>query len=265
MSSKPEEFSNVQINDETQNKFISKMDYNKNNSNSISVNSQITNDNSRNNSVKNLIKNQTSKMQRFITSTSFLSNKTILYFKNKFFPDEDSSDFDLLIFTKKNENTENGENKGNKDENKENKIKINENKIKENSKKNVNNIKNDDVNKNNSSKTYVNKNIQKNINKKPEKKNNYAQTYCRSDFNDKPPKVSTLFMDIYDYENKNIFSHSNDTCGIIKESKKIPNIFYDHLLVNNENDKRYITTSFNKNKRGKVSTFVYFAPRNNFA
>ena len=69
-----------------------------------------------------------------------------------------------------------------------------------------------------------------------------------------------LFKQDYDYENKNIFSHSNDTNGIIKESKKVPVVFYNHLLINNENNERYNATSFNNNNNGKILTFIYYAP-----
>ena len=102
--------------------------------------------------------------------------------------------------------------------------------------------------------------MQINIEKNKIKNDNYTQAYRRNDFNDRPPKVSTLFIHDYDYENKNIFSHSNDTSGNIKESKKIPNIFFNHLLINKENNERYITTSLNKSNKGKLLTFIFYAP-----
>ena len=277
MCSTSEEFLNTKINCEKENKAIFKMDCTKDDS-IVSVNSQITSDNSRNNSVKILRKNETNKIRRSLTSILFLNNKKILNIKNKFFPEKENSDFDLLIITKKNENNKNEENtekkiemKENKIEFKENKFEANENKIvyKEVLKNNVNNLKNINVNKNTCIKTNencnVDKNIQKDIKKKNNKNDNYTQTYCRNDFSDRPPKVSRLFMNNYDYENKNIFSHSNDTCANIKESKKIPHIFYDHLLINNENNESYITTSFNKRNHGKLSTFIFYVPRNIFA
>ena len=98
--------------------------------------------------------------------------------------------------------------------------------------------------------------------KKTNNNDNYTQIYNRNDFVDRPPKISSLFMDNYNYENKNIFSHSNKTGGNIKESKKIPNIFYNHILVNNESNRRYTTISFNKNNHGKLSTILFYTPRN---
>ena len=261
----PEEFSKTQTNCEIENKKMSKTDCFKNDSTCISVNSQITNNNSRSSSVKVLRTNQINKIQHSLTLISFLSDKRILNIKNKFFPEKESSDFDLLILSK--ENKENEKIKEIK-ENKVINIEINENKDKikeEDSKKNVNNINNNFINKNTCLKTNenynINKNIQKDIKKENYKNNNYAQTYTRNDFNDKPPKVSRLFMDIYNYENRNIFSHLNNTCGNIKETKKVPNIFNNHLLINNGDNERYITASLNKRNQGKLSTFIYYAPR----
>ena len=271
MCLKPEEYSYTQTISEIENKKIIKTDCFKDDSTCISVNSQITANNSRTSSVKILRKNQINKIQNSFTSISFLSDKRILNLKKKFFPEKESSDFDLLIVSKEKENKENEKIK----EMKENKvinieIKENKDKIKEEDlKKNVNNIKNNFVNRNTCLKTNenynINKNIQKNIKKGNDINNNYTQTYTRNDFSDKPPKVSRLFMDIYDYESKNIFSHSNGTCGNIKETKKIPNIFYDHLLINNGNKEKYITASLNKRNHGKLSTFIYYAPRTVFA
>ena len=264
MSSAPEEFSNIQINDEIENKPIFKMDNIKDDSISISVNSQITNDNSQNTSNRTTRKNKINEIQHSLTSTLLLSNKKTLYIENEFFPEKEDSAFDLLFFKNKNENEEITENK--KDEkNMENKIEVKENKIEikeEEIKINVNNIQINNVNKNTCLNNYencnVNKSVEKNINKKIDKNDNYSQTYSRNDFSDRPPKVSKLFIHNYNYENKNIFSHSNNICGNIKESKKIPNIFYNHLLINNENNGRYITTSLNKNNNGKLTTFIFY-------
>ena len=269
MCSAPEEFSNIQINDEIENKSIFKMDHIKDDSMSISENSQITNDKSQNTSTTRKIK--INEIQRSITSPLLLSNKKTLYIENEFFPEKEDSAFDLLFFTNKNENDENTKNNKN-EENLENKIEVKENKIEvienkieikeEKIKVNVNNIQINDVNKNTCLKNYencnVNKSVEKNIKKKIDKNDNYSQTYSRSDFSDRPPKVSKLFIHNYNYENKNIFSHSNNICGNIKESKKIPNIFYNHLLINNENNGRYITTSLNKNNNGKLTTFIFY-------
>ena len=260
MCSVPEHFSNIQINDEIENKSINKIDYTKNDS--ISVNSQTTTDKSKNTSFRVSRKNKISEIKCSLTSTLLLSNKKTLYIENEFFPEKEDSAIDLLFFTKKNENKANEESKieikENKTEIKEKNIEIKEEKIKNK----TNNVKITNTNKNTCFKIIencnINENKEKNIKLKINKNDNYTQSYCRNDFSDRPPKISRLFMDNYDYENKNIFSHSNYAYGNIKESKKIPNIFYNHLLINNENNGRYITTSLNKNNYGKLSTFIFY-------
>ena len=279
MSSEPEKSSNIQINDEIGNNDpFNKMEYNKDDSISISANSQFTTDNSQNNSIRTTRKNKINKIQRSLTSTLFLSNKKTLYIEDEFFPDKEDSSIDLLFFTKQNENQE--DNVENKIEIKENKIEVKKIEVKENKKEikenkgeingneiqnNVNNVKIGDLNKNTFEKNIVNYSVNKDIKEKINENDNYKQTYSKNDFKDKPPKVSSLFMHHYGYENKVFFSYSNDTNGIIEESKKIPNIFYNHLLINNENSERYVTTSFNKNCNGKLSTFIFYAPRTIFA
>ena len=272
MSLTPYDFSKVQTNSQIGNKKVLKTCCFKDDSTCISINSQIINNNLRSNSVKVLRTNQINKIQHFLTSILFLSEKRILNKKDKFFHEKENGDFDFLIFSKKNKSKEKVKTKEIK-ENKKIKIEINENKNKikeENSKKNINNVNNKIVNKNICLKTNenynLNKNIQKDIKKDNDKNNNnYVQAYTKDDFSDKPPKVSKLFLDIYDYENKNIFSHSNDNCGNIKETKKIPIIFYNHLLINNRNNERYITSSLNKRSHGKLSTFLYYTSRTVFA
>ena len=105
----------------------------------------------------------------------------------------------------------------------------------------------------------INKNINKDKLKKNDKNDYYTQTYCRNDFNNKSLKIPDLFKKNNDYKNKNNFFNSNDTYGIIKEPK-VPNVFYNHLLFNNKNNERYTTISFNKNIKGKVVTFIFYAP-----
>ena len=274
MSSEPEKFSNIQINNEIENKPNVKMDHMKDEI-SISINSQITNDNSQNNSIRTSRKNKIYQIQRSFTSALLSSNRKSLFIEDEFFPDKEDSAIDLLFFTKKNENQENKENRENieikEKKNEVNKIEIEENKreVKEEEiKKNVNNVKfcclNKDTYIKKNENIYINKNMHKNIKEKTNKNDNFTQTYNRNDFKDQPLKISSLFLHHYDYENKNIFSYSNNTDGIIEESKKISNAFYNHLLINNEDNKRYITTSLNKNNDGKLSTFIFYAPRNIF-
>ena len=263
MCSAAKECSSIKINDKIKNKTIIKMVYTNVDYISISVSSQVTNDNSKNISLKDSIKNKI----RPHTPILLLNKKKNSCIKKKIFLKKEKSVFNLYFMTKKNENKENNENEANKEIG-ENKIEINENKIKikkEEIKNYINNIKINDVNKNICLKAnencIINKNRQKIKKKKIDKDDNYTQTYCRNDFCDRPPKISKLFMEKYDYENKNIFSHSNDTGGYIKKSKKTPHIFYNHLLINNVSNERFITTSLNKRSRGKLLTLIFFSPR----
>ena len=264
MRSTPEEFSNIEINDEPENKPVIKKANYKEDSTSISSNSQFTNDNSKINFSKFSRKNEINDIQRSLT-TLFLSNRITLYVEEEFFPDKKDNTFDITPMTKKNENKKNEEDsKITQNEKGKIEIKINKITVKEDSKNNVNNVKNDVLNKNSCMKNNENYNINKNINKDKLKKNDkndyYTQTYCRNDFNNKSLKIPDLFKQNYDYKNENNFSHSNDTYGIIKEPKKVPNVFYNHLLLNNKNNERFTTISFNKNIKGKVVTFIFYAP-----
>ena len=251
MTSTPKETSNMQINDNLENKNLNKMESFKNDSISISINSQITSYNSQNTLKSSSRKAKINKMQYPLTPPLFLRNKKTISFEYGSSPGKEEGDFYLLFFTKKNENNKRSiKNKENVEDKKriENKIEIKEKKIEikkeliKNSINNVNNRKFSDVNKNMHIKTSENNreniNIQKNIKKKTDKNDNYTQIYCRNDFADRPPKIPSLFLKDYDYENKNIFSHSNDTDGFIIESKKISNVFYNHLLINKKNKDR---------------------------
>ena len=257
MSIVPETLSTIQINNEVEKKTILKMDYTKDDSVSISINSQITTDDSTNTSIRPSSKNEINTIQLFFISTSLLlNNNKSSYVEKEFFTDKEDSAFNLLLLRKKKENKKNEENKEVK-EYKKDKPEIKKDKIdiKEEANNNLNNVnisKVKDVNE------Y--KNMQINIEKNKIKNDNYAQAYRRNDFNERPPKVSTLFMHDYGYEKNNIFSHSNDTSGNIKESKKIPNIFFNHLLINKGNNERYIITSLNKRNNGKLLTFIFYAP-----
>lgn len=42
--------------------------------------------------------------------------------------------------------------------------------------------------------------------------------------------------------------------------KKIPNIFLNHLLINKNQNKKYIKSSINKRNRGKLLTLIYYSP-----
>ena len=235
MASIPEEIQNTQLN-ELENKSLSKMDSSKSYSSSKSINPQNTADSSENNSIKSSGTNKISKTQRSLTPTIALKSSKNLYIKFEFFP-------------------ENGKNK---------KVEKKTEAKKEETTKNENSIKISDSNKDTNLKTKesrnININIQKDVNKKRNQSNDYTQVYSRNDFKDKPPKIPGLYIQKYNYENENDFSYSNDTSGIIKESKKLQNVFYNHLVISNKRNERYTTVSINKRNKGKLLKFIYYAP-----
>ena len=195
-----EELSNIRMSNEKENKSITKIYYNKNDSISISVKSQITIGSSRVISVRPSRKNNINRIQHSLSSTFLLSSKNTLYIKNKLFPNKDNNDFYLLFLTEKNENKvkeekkevkhnkEAKEDKENKHEIKENKIDIKEEGIKNN---NINNIKANELNKNaclkNVENNSTNKNLKINIDMKRGEKKNYMQIYNRNDLSGRLP------------------------------------------------------------------------------
>ena len=208
-----------------------------------------------------------------------LSNHQTLYIENEFFFEKEESAFDLFI-------CKIGENINNDYDIKQNQNKSGANqesgKVENSEKKEIENMKNQNQNvefqRNENKKEKIEKNIEENkeennvknnsekILNKPNKKNKkddgYTQTFSKNDFKDRPPKVSNLFLHEFDYENKNVFSHLNDSFGSINESKKVPNIFYNHLFINkkNNNNGRYVLTSINKRHYEKELTYLYYAP-----
>ena len=235
MNSIPQETSNTQLN-ELENKSLNRKDSSKNYSSSNSINHQDTTDNSENTSIIASKINKISKTQRSLTPTIALKSSKNLYIKFEFFP-------------------ENGKNK---------KVEKKTEAKKEETTKNENSIKISDSNKDTTNtKEDQNINIQKDLDKKSKKNNDYndyTQVYSRNDFKDRPPKIPGLYIQKYNYENENIFSHSNDTSGIIKDSKNVPNTFYNHLVINNKSNEKYATVSINKRDKGKLVKFIFYAP-----
>ena len=202
-----------------------------------------------------------------------------MYIENEFFSEKEESAFDLLMY--KNDVNVNNNNEVKTNENKSEAIEKNE-KVESSEKKEtefkINEIQNVEFKKNENKKEEIDKKIEENkitennikdnskkvmnkSNKKNKNDNEYTQTFSRNDFKDKPPKVSNLFFYEFNYENTNVFSHLNDSYGKINESKKVPNIFYNHLLNHKENiGNRYVLTSISKRNYEKVLTYLYYAP-----
>ena len=77
-----------------------------------------------------------------------------------------------------------------------------------------------------------------------------------------PPKINHHFDQKFRLENKNTFSHLNESLGSIK-NEKIPNIFLNHLLlkiINKNNEENYISVSLNKRKKSKNTLLIYYSP-----
>ena len=211
------------------------------------------------------------------TSALLISSHKTLYIENEFFNEKEESAFDLFMCPN-GQNVNNNSDIKKKNENKPETIEENEkaeNIIKKEAlfknndiiKTGKNEIKNDEIEKKiQENKIIENNNIKNNtkeiVNKSTKNDNSFKQTFSRSDFKDKPPKVSQLFLHAFDYENINTFSLLNDSIGKINESKKVPIVFYNHLFIHNENNnnKRYVLTSMNKRHNEKALTLLYYAP-----
>ena len=77
-----------------------------------------------------------------------------------------------------------------------------------------------------------------------------------------PPKINHHFDQKFRLENKNTFSHLNESLGSIK-NEKIPNIFLNHLLlkiINKNNEEKYISVSLSKRKKSKNTLLIYYSP-----
>ena len=93
------------------------------------------------------------------------------------------------------------------------------------------------------------------------KENSSFRRFDVNNLNKKPPNVSELYITNYKYENENDFSSLNNALGKLKKTKRVPNIFYNHLIVCNQFnvDEKYSRTSINKRYHGKVLTIVYYS------
>ena len=260
MASAPEQFSNIQIDDEIENntnKLIDNSTTEKNESISISICSEKTCDISTNDG-KKLRKKFMKTVPNSLSLNILFPIKKELYIEDEFFLSKKESALEIFSIPKKENEKQNEKTKeivtvktSNEDsknsiiENK--KIKITAEEETKNNKINQKNIVKDEI---------TNGNIICDKNKNL-KKDNYSQIIDMKIFNEKPPKVSRLFLHDYDYQSKNVFSHLNDTVGVVNESKKIANVFYDHLLIKNEKD--YIHVSSNKRNNEKLLTVIYYS------
>jgi len=105
-----------------------------------------------------------------------------------------------------------------------------------------------------------NKNISLNQN------NNYAQKY-KSNYSilkAYPPNKPSLYNKIYTLSEKDITYFSNRIYFGKINKFKIPNGFYNHLMIKKrENNNFYITSSITKRTKGKLLTYIYYYPKGN--
>ena len=78
-----------------------------------------------------------------------------------------------------------------------------------------------------------------------------------------PPKINHHFDQKFRLENKNTFTHLNESLGIVN-NEKTPHIFINHLLlkgvVNKNNTEKYITLSVTQRKKSKNVIINYYSP-----
>lgn len=283
MASAPEEFSNLQIIDNSENKQSKQINsflkniVNIENDDSVSLNTTLTSAQTNSSNYKSSRKVKVPSLINSKSSAFLNSNKKSLYIENEFFAEKELSAHDLLFSLNNSTETKNY-----KKEKLKETVNNNNSNEKEKISENVQ-IVNNCVNKKDKGKTYKEINInesKKDKNNKEQKeekdkvKNNkiknsnvivnnkdgYSQTYTRNDFKDKPPKVSQLFNHYYEYEIKNTFSNANETLGEIKENEKVPNCFYNHIMINNNRNTKHIEASLNKRNCGKLLSIIYYSP-----
>ena len=231
MVSLHETYSNIQIND------VSKTKGNVSNSLSISTKDEIvsisgstlktSNDSQKNQIIT--IKKTNKEKRRTLTPGKLFSKKFVIFTEQEFSLYKEKSALNLIHLTKINKISD----------------------------KNKNALKNNEIDKNI-------KNIAEKKQEDKKKVNVYHQTFSRSDFAEKAPSIPGLYLHVYNFKNKNCFSCVNNTIGKINESDKIPNIYYNHLIIQNSiniNDISFCCTSVSKRYKKKLSYIVYYSPK----
>ena len=85
----------------------------------------------------------------------------------------------------------------------------------------------------------------------------------KNSLNKYPPKINHHYDQKFRLENKNTFTHLNESLGIVN-NEKTPHIFINHLLlkgvVNKNNTEKYITLSVTQRKKSKNVIINYYSP-----
>lgn len=79
-----------------------------------------------------------------------------------------------------------------------------------------------------------------------------------------PPKASEYFFHIYNIKGLNIFFKNNETFGILNKNI-IPNVYYNHLMINDtnktfNNKHKYNRISVTNRHKKKLLTIIYYSP-----
>lgn len=194
--------------------------------------SQATEDNSRNTSINSSLKIQKEEINK--------SNSEVLFHKAQLFVEEKKENA-----VPESQNVPKNEKNEVRNENER------KNEIQLNSEKNVNKEKEliKKINIEKEKKEEKISKVEKNQEIKDKSNDGFSQSYNIHDFNERPPKIISLFNTDFSYE----------TIGENGEINKMPNYIFNHVLFNHENS-RYSKISMSKRNSGKVSTLIYYSP-----
>ena len=94
-------------------------------------------------------------------------------------------------------------------------------------------------------------------------KNDDNKLKIKNYLNKYPPKINHHFDQKFRLENKNTFTHLNESLGFVN-NEKTPHIFINHSLlkgvVNKNNTEKYITLSVTQRKKSKNVIINYYSP-----
>lgn len=102
-------------------------------------------------------------------------------------------------------------------------------------------------------------------NKEKNKKDDlYGQSFNLSRMREKPPTKPELFSHLYIFNNKKTLYKENENF-FTKQKGRIPNVFYNHFLINNNlynfnNKYNYTKIAMTQRNKNKLITIIYYTP-----
>lgn len=134
-------------------------------------------------------------------------------------------------------------------------------------------IKSPEYNKNNNileNKVQKDKNnniiFRKNNEKEKKVKNSdlYGQNYNLEILRENPPRSPDLFYHKYNFTNQKVLSKDNENFNVLNKNN-IPNVFYNHLVINENNIGfnnrcKYKKISITKRNKNRLLTIIYYSP-----